>query len=144
MKRGINFEIPNEYGTFLGDALKPIDLSDFNWLIGDGESYITVNDQLDEELFLENQLFFEGDLLKKRIETNLYYVISADLKAYPKDTNVYDIETYEQFIHSECHLVLLIADCCFTTIYIKDKEALELLFNNAIHCGFKNIQYITR
>ncbi len=30
MKRGFSFKIPNEYGRFLGEILKPIDITEFN------------------------------------------------------------------------------------------------------------------
>lgn len=53
MKRGITFEIPNEYGHFAADILKPFPISSFTWLIGDGEVYITDGNQLDESLSLK-------------------------------------------------------------------------------------------
>ncbi|WP_253073865.1 DUF2691 family protein [Sutcliffiella rhizosphaerae] len=31
--------MPNEYGSFLGDVLKSINIIAFSWLIGSGESY---------------------------------------------------------------------------------------------------------
>ncbi|WP_396021688.1 DUF2691 family protein [Bacillus cereus group sp. BfR-BA-01380] len=55
MRRGICFEIPNEYGSLLGEVLKPIDITAFSWRIGDGESYIVENDQLGKELFSEDR-----------------------------------------------------------------------------------------
>ncbi len=55
MNRGISFESPNEYGTILGEVLKPIDTAIFKWRIGNGESYIVVDDELDEALFSEDK-----------------------------------------------------------------------------------------
>jgi len=49
MKRGLTLEIPNKYGSFLGEVLKPIDITTFSWCIGYGESYKVVNNQLDED-----------------------------------------------------------------------------------------------
>lgn len=37
MRRGVSFDIPNEYGSLLGDVLKPIDITVFAWQIGNGE-----------------------------------------------------------------------------------------------------------
>ncbi|NOU91935.1 DUF2691 family protein [Paenibacillus sp. LMG 31456] len=51
MKRGLSFEIPNEYGRFLGEVLKPIDVSAFNWYIGCEESYFIENGTLEALLF---------------------------------------------------------------------------------------------
>ncbi len=55
MKRGISFKLPNEYGTFLGDILNPIDISSFSWRIGDRESYKIINNELCEALFPEDK-----------------------------------------------------------------------------------------
>ena len=42
-KRGVLFEIPNGYGRFLLDILKPVEPADFNWLLADGECYLVEN-----------------------------------------------------------------------------------------------------
>lgn len=46
MNRGISFEIPNSYGSHLGEILKPIDITTFSWFIGGEESYFIVDDTL--------------------------------------------------------------------------------------------------
>lgn len=142
MKRGISFESPNEYGTILGEVLKPIDTTVFKWRIGNGESYIVVDDELDEALFSEDKKAIEGTELKKLIENNKYYIISADLQSYPKD-EFSEIKTYDDFVESQCQLVLLVVDSCYFTIYCRNKETIELLYKNATDCGFENIKYIT-
>ncbi|MEH6842301.1 DUF2691 family protein [Priestia aryabhattai] len=142
MKRGISFEIPNKCGTFLGDVLKPIDITDFIWRVSNEESYLEVNDKLDEELFPEEKKVMPGTELKNLLENNVYYIIFADLKAYPKE-NISELATYEEFIESDCELVLLVVDSCYTTIYCKDKEKLELLYRNAQAYEFKDVQYVT-
>ncbi|WP_035432110.1 DUF2691 family protein [Bacillus sp. UNC322MFChir4.1] len=142
MRRGIRFEIPNEYGSLLGEVLKPIDITVFSWRIGDGESYIVENDQLGKELFSEDRDSIDGAELKNLLEGNQYYMIFADLQAYLKG-EFSDIDTYEDFIGSKCHLVLLVVDCSYVTIYCKNKKDLELLYDNARDCGFENVEYIT-
>lgn len=142
MIRGISFQIPNVYGSLLGEVLKPIDVTAFHWRIGSGESYVVVNDQLDKDLFTEGKDIIEGEELKYLLETNKYYIIFADLQAFPKGDIAY-IETYEDFIESNCKLVLLVVDCCYVTIYCKTKETNELLYKNAINCKFVDVEYIT-
>ncbi|RFU67179.1 DUF2691 family protein [Bacillus sp. V59.32b] len=142
MKRGISFEIPNEYGTFLGDVLKPINTTEYSWRIGSGESYIVVDDKLDEELFSADKKVMEDKELKNLLENNRYYIIFADLQAYPKG-NISKIETYEDFTESQCELVLLVVDSTHSTIYCKDNEKLKLFYKNAQDYGFEEVQYIT-
>ena len=142
MKRGISFEIPNEYGTILREVFKPIDTTVFSWRIGNGESYIVVDDEVDEALFSEDKKAIEGTELKKLLDNNKFYIVSADLQAYPKG-GFTEIETYEDFIESHCELVLLVVDSCYFTIYCRNKETIELLYKNAADCGFEDIEYIT-
>ncbi|MCA1032879.1 DUF2691 family protein [Bacillus timonensis] len=143
MLRGISFEIPNKYGTYLADMLKPIDITTFNWLNQNEEAYIITDGQFDKALFSEVENDMDGSLLDKRIKDNQYYVIFADLKAFPKGKEVNNIKTYEDFLDSNCELVLLVVDSVYSTIYCKDKEKLKLLYKNAIECSFEDVQYIT-
>ncbi|PFO77448.1 DUF2691 family protein [Bacillus cereus] len=146
MKRGLSFQLPNtnNYDSCLGDVLKPIDISTFDWRVSPVESYLVVNDELDldKDLFETDNELMEDANLKKLLENNIYYIIFADLQAYPKG-KVSEIKTYEEFVKSECELVLFVVDSCYTVIYCKDKEKLELLYKNAKDFGFENIQFIT-
>lgn len=65
MKRGISFEIPNTYGSFLGEILKPIDIPNFDWLIGGEESYFIVDDTLGDSLFPNMVIWNERRRTKK-------------------------------------------------------------------------------
>ncbi|WP_314592163.1 DUF2691 family protein [Paenibacillus terrigena] len=142
MIRGISFEIPNEYGCFLREILKPLNMSVFNWYVGGEEAYFVDDGELGESLFPGEIIGLDGVLLKDILEKNAY-VIFANLKAFPKDKNVLDVRTYEEFLHSYCELVLLLIDCSYVAIYCKDKEKLERLFDNAKRNCFEKIQYIT-
>ncbi|HDR8180824.1 TPA: DUF2691 family protein [Bacillus thuringiensis] len=142
MKRGITVDIPNEYDNLLWKVLKSIDISSFDWWVGSEESYLVARGGLDEALFPEEPSIVEGADLKRLFKDNIYYVIFADLKAYPKGEEVVDIETYEEFKESKCELVLLVADCTYVTVYAKDQEAIELMYENAIDQGFY-VEYVT-
>jgi hypothetical protein len=142
MKRGISFEIPNEYGSFLGEILKPFDMTAFNWYIGGEESYFLHDGTLGEPLFPEEVYGMDGVLLKGILENNEYYVIFANLKAFPKEKNVIDIDTYEGFFNSDCQFVLLVVDSIYVTIYCKDKDILESLYHNAKINGYDDVQFI--
>lgn len=143
MKRGISFLIANRYGSYLGEVLKPFNTTDFNWLIGGEESYFVEDDTLGKPLFPEDSIVLDGKILKNIIEKNEYYLIFADLKAYPKGNNPADIKTYDEFLKSNCQLVLLVVDTIYMIIYCKDSEKLESLFQNAKLKGFEDLQYIT-
>ena len=142
MRRGVSFEIPNEYGRFLRDVLAPIDINAFNWKIGEGESYKAVNDRLDGVLFPDGKDVIAGIDLKTTLEIKDYYVIFANLQAY-RSGEIAKIETYDEFMESDCELVLLVVDCSYVTIYCKNQETITSLQENAANNGFDDIKYIT-
>jgi Protein of unknown function (DUF2691) len=142
MIRGISFEIPNEYGRFLGDILLPFDTSQYNWYVGGEESYL-IKDNNMENLFPGQIQCMDGKTLKDIIENNEYYLIFQDLKAYPKEKSFINISTYEEFLSSDCQLVLLVIDSSYITIYCKDKEILEELYLNARSQRYINLEYVT-
>ena len=86
---------------------------------------------------------YTGEDLYNRISVKHYYVIFADLKAYKEKTHVQDIATYEDFLNSQCEIVLLIVDSTHVAIYIKDQHVTERLYRKAVHNGYENIAFIT-
>lgn len=122
--------------------LKPIDISSFDWWVGSEESYLVARGGLDEALFPEEPSIVEGSDLKRLFKDNIYYVIFADLKAYPKGEEVVDIETYEEFKESKCELVLLVADSTYVTVYAKDQKEIKSLYENAQNQGYY-VEYVT-
>ncbi|UQZ32186.1 hypothetical protein C2I18_00635 [Paenibacillus sp. PK3_47] len=143
MKRGITFEIPNAYGRYLGDILRPFDVAAFHWYNGAEESYMMDKGTLGESLFPEQIFGMDGVLLKGIIENNGYYVIFADLKAFPKASTVINVQTYEEYKNSDCQLALLVVDSVYVTMYCKDQEKLKGLYLNASSLGYSGVQYIT-
>ncbi|WP_454016028.1 DUF2691 family protein [Bacillus sp. Marseille-Q7846] len=142
MKRGIFVEVSNEYDNLLWKVLKPINIASFNWRVGNEEFYLIARGGLDEALFPEEPSVVEGLDLKNLVEGNIYYLIFADLKAYPKGEIAIDIETYEEFKESKCEVVVLVADGDYIQIYVKDQEAIEMMYENALTQGFY-VEYIT-
>ena len=142
MKRGLTFDIPNTFGQFAADILKPFPISAYTWFIGDGEAYTDFKEDTDTDLFPQNQRIIEGHELRQRLEGNSYYMIFAELKAFPSGM-VTEINTYEEYLKSSCELVILIADCSYVSLYCKDPDMLEALYQQAVQCGFLHVDYVT-
>ena len=140
--RGISFEIPNAYGKYLLELLDGLDITEWTWKIGDGESYVIQKDALGEPLF-SNDCLLDGDELGRIISMDDYYLIFVDLKAFSKTSSVRDITTYQEFMESDCQFVILIVDCSYVTIYAKDQHTVQHLFLKAIANGYENTEYIT-
>ncbi|WP_055106789.1 DUF2691 family protein [Paenibacillus ihumii] len=143
MTRGVSFAVPNHFGRLLGEMLEALDVSVYDWRIGSGESYLVEAGELGLPLFAEQPDSADGELFKSIIENNEYYLIFADLKAFSKGQNITDIGTYEEFLQSDCQLVLLVVDSVYVTIYCKNKEQLDKLYDHAMEKEFHPVQYIT-
>ncbi|MBD8036329.1 DUF2691 family protein [Solibacillus sp. A46] len=140
--RGLSFEIPNRYGQFLLDILNAFDFKNYFWKTGGEEAYYIENDKLGSPLFPKPYLY-TGDAFYKRISETDYYLIFADLKAFPDPLHVRDFTSYEQFLNSQCEFVLLLVDCSYVTIYAKDQQVLKALHDQAIASKYENVSYIT-
>jgi hypothetical protein len=143
MKRGISFEIPHEFGSLLWEIVMPFGVTEFVWASGGEESYLVEDNKLQDPLFPKAVNGIDGLFLRKLLEENRYYLIFVTLQAYPKGKKSLLVETYEEFVSSDCQLVLLVVDSIYVTIYCKDKEKLEGLYQNAKVKGFHNLAYVT-
>ncbi|WP_028403134.1 DUF2691 family protein [Ectobacillus panaciterrae] len=143
MVRGITFEIPNDYGQHLADILKPSDITALNWLVEPEESYLVADNQLDIPFFPDEQEIIDGSTMHNLINSESYYLIFVDVKGFPKGKNAAQITMYEEFVNSDCELIVLIADCSYTTIYCKNEEVTRKLYKNALELEYGNLEYIT-
>lgn len=140
--RGLSFEIPNRHGRYLYEILEAIDIRDYFWKSEAEEAYYIENNQLDEAMFPQ-PCIYTGEELYTRISVKDYYVLFADLKAFKDKLHVQDIATYEEFLNSQCEIVLLIVDSAYVTIYVKDQHVTERIYRKAVQNRYENIAYIT-
>lgn len=100
---------------------------------------------MQEEIFYENnlekqlptQLF--GTEFKKEINDNgNYYVCFLNLQVYITDSKTSCIENYDDFLNSDCKLIVLFSDNEFIEIYMKENELKEKIMQNIVS---KGIQY---
>lgn len=96
----------------------------------------------DQEFFKDNSVV-EGAVFANHLKTNQYYTIFVELQAYPFGQAVDLVQTYEEFVDSDCELVLLLADSSYVSIYCKDRNVIEKLFINALKNDSEEVQLIT-
>lgn len=135
--RGIEFKIPNLYGSFISDILNGISVEQYVWKISEDEAYLN----MEKSLFLTEVL--TGQDFKETICYPSYYIVFANLQAYPNGSDLNELNTYEDFLKSSCEIVILITDSIFVEIYAKDEKIINKIKYNAEQCDFKEIRYIT-
>lgn len=142
LRRGLRFTIPNQYGQYLKAILSPIPLDSYQWNVVDEESYIVKDGQLDRLLFPESTVI-DGHQFAELLTQHEHYLIFVAIKAFQSHM-FSEIVTYEDFLHSTCEFALLVTDSQDVTIYCKDQEMLNSLYQNASWYGFEDVTYITR
>ncbi|TFB22904.1 DUF2691 family protein [Filobacillus milosensis] len=146
--KALSFQIPNEYGNYLGEILKPINMSKYNWWFDDVESYLKKTENkfaLPEDivpLFTEEINHMNSSNLQSYFEDNTYYLIFADIKAFPEGSEIKMIKTFGEFMESDCELSMLIIDQQYVEIFCKQEEMLQQLYQNAVEHNFENVRYI--
>ncbi|WP_268239413.1 DUF2691 family protein [Saccharibacillus endophyticus] len=71
------------------------------------------------------------------------YLIFQDLKSFPKTARPIEINTYSDFLTSECELSLLVIDSSYVTIYCKDIRVTHDIHTHAQVLNYRNVRYIT-
>ncbi|MGK0465801.1 DUF2691 family protein [Clostridium sp.] len=92
-------------------------------------------------MFLSDVL--NGQDFRKTISFPSYYAVFVNLQAYPIGSKVTELNSYEDFLKSNCEIAMFICDNIFVDIYIKDKMIINKIKYTAEQCNFKEIDYIT-
>ncbi len=140
--KGISFELPNGYGSYLKDIFQPINVLDFDWDITNIEAYASSDSSHVNDLFPPNKEHIQGSKLQEIIETKQAYLIFVELRAFQGPITSHP-KTYKEFMASDCQLILLLADSIYTTIYCKDQQMLHSLYENARNLGFQKLVYLS-
>ncbi|MED2706607.1 DUF2691 family protein [Bacillus toyonensis] len=142
MNRGISFEIPTKKysGKSLADILHPIPCDIYKWHIGYEEIHIDGNAGSCEPFFGDNETI-DGNELKRLVNGETYLAIFAELKAFPKNAIVSEIATYNDFVSSECEIIVLMYDCYYIEIYCKDTKLIENICDYVKQQGYTDIEY---
>ena len=136
---GLDIKVKNEYSNYLNKILTGIDLFNCVWEINADDFLYSENGELKED-------FFGADVLNavefiKCISRDSYYMIFADIKAFPLESERIEIKTFKDFIRSNCVMVILCTDSAFIEFYCKDREILDKVYSNCISNGFEKVEY---
>lgn len=135
--RGIKFKIPNLQGSFISEILNGISLEQYVWRISEDEVYL----DMEKPLFFSEVL--NGQDFRETICCPSYYIIFANLQAYPTSNDFNELKSYEDFLKSSCEIAILIADSIFVEVYAKDEKIVSKIRINAENCKYEEIDYIT-
>ena len=138
---GLKIKIKNEYRNYLEKIFSPVHLLQYKWEILTDDILYRENGQLEQGLFEIG--FLDGDSFKKAISRENHYLIFVDIRAYPCNANIANIQTFEDFMKSECQILFMCWDSSYVNIYCKDKKILEALYSNCNKFSCEPVSYIS-
>jgi len=138
---GLNIRVKNATDNFLYKIFNGIDLSGYIWEIAEDDIMCIKNGEHTQGLFNSN--IMNGEEFLSCISIDDYYMIFADIKAYPVGYNYSEIDSYEDYLISDCQIILLCADSTFIDFYSKDMTILEKVYENCINYGLEEVTTFT-
>ncbi|MEA4828105.1 MAG: DUF2691 family protein [Clostridium sp.] len=136
---GLDIKVKNGYSNYLNKILDGINLFNYIWEINADDFLYSDNGEVKEDFFGADILNAEGFI--RCISRDSYYMIFADIKAYPLGSERAEIETFKDFLRSSCVMVILCTDSSFIEFYCKDRRILDQVYNNCINSGFEKVEY---
>lgn len=138
---GIQFEVPNESGCILKNILNGIDVERYFWKISEDDIYLVPCSKENQFLFTTSSL--AGNEFNRKINSSKYLVVFASIWAFFLPDDVCELKTYQDFVDSNCQMVILITDTTIVKILSKNLEVTRQIYRNAIEYKYKKIVYIT-
>lgn len=136
----IKFNISNSYDKNLKKIFNNINFDNYIWKIEEEEVFGNKSDCFFEKTMYNSKEFQE------KIDSDVYYIIFLNLQLFKNGTKIVKINTYKDFVSSDCELILFVTDSKFVQIYSKQsaiinkiKENLELNNINIIQNEIKEI-----
>lgn len=139
MIRGVSFEIPQTMSDALWGILGHLNVAKYYWY--NIESQTEVWAEHEGDFF--NKGCYDGESFSKCIRSP-HYIVFLKLQAYLSEGKFYDIHTYDEFLKSDSKILLLVYDCAFVEIYLKDQDVANIIYQSAEAARFKAVQYITK
>lgn len=139
MIRGLTFTISQEIKYPLSNILSGVNTEEYSWFCVPNQEEIW-NSKRDAPFF--DKTDYTGKEFSNLLKLDCY-IIFLKLQAYHSKNKYCNIHSYEDFLISDCQLLLLIYDCESVEIYCKNEDTSKTLYNNAINQKFSDVMYIT-
>lgn len=136
--RGLHIELDVGYDDFINKLFHNIKWVNDEWYITESE---IIDGKIKDNLNLPYKS--KGVQLLHMLCNKEYLLVFLNLQIYPQDANRAEIKTYDDFVNSNCKLVLLISDVKYIDIYVKDARTLLQLKENAESLSPDNLVILT-
>ena len=132
---GVEFESNNLDSGILKQIFKDFDVTKYTWKVFNEQAW-------DEDLnnLFENRLYNADEFISTiNKPTDLIMLISI----YAFDGSTKEINSFEDYINSNCQIMFYVVDCNYLDIYCKREEDLHFFYNKAKELKADKVNYIT-
>lgn len=133
---GIKFQIRNEHDVVLDKIFENIDLKNYFFKITNEEVFDEKGNN-----FFEQQIYTSLGF-RNLIKLRKYYPVFLTLQLYKDNKNMVEIQNYDNYLNSDCELLLYIIDNIFVEIYSKNENYLKVIKHNVLKNKYVNVQDI--
>lgn len=137
--RGLSFQIQECRGNPLQKILSCINITEYRWFIDASQTDVWDYDM--ENLLFQKEIY-DGVSFARTIQKK-HFVIFLKLEGYSTLSEKCNIRTYHDFLKSDCKILLLLQDCRYVTVYLKDFDTAKAMYYYALDAGFGNVQYLS-
>ena len=144
----IRFITENDYDKFIYKILQGIQIEKYKWyvrkndIVSISQWNINVQNADDQEIFIEH--YYTGQEFMKEIIKDEYYIVSGEFFAYfPEERIDENIRTYQDYVRSDCQIVIFGCDGCYFDVYSKDKEIIKIIEQNCKDNHYTEIEPFT-
>ena len=121
----IEFSYDVTWGSFLRDLFDGINYLEYNWYFSEQDIFFSV---IKKSRFLK---VTSGKLFAKILNSGKkYLILMANIQVFDTKSNIRRIKDYEDFINSDCKLVILVSNTTDYEIYFKDNELKSIILSN--------------
>ncbi|MDO4563619.1 MAG: DUF2691 family protein [Clostridia bacterium] len=138
---GLSFILPNMPSDYLYKVFSGVKMSHYKWNIVEDEVLYSDMNGAEDSLFKSDVV--DATQFSLCVSRKDYYLVFLDMKAFPLNCEIKDIQTYDEYLNSSCEIVFLCADSCFVDIYSKNKTVLQKIYDNCVSNDFE-VNIITK
>lgn len=139
MIRGLSFKISQGISNPLFNILAGVDAEKYSWFCVPNQEEVW---DTDSNLPFFKKADYNGrefaDLIKRDCN-----IIFLKLQAYISKSEYFNISSYDEFIKSDCQLLLLVYDCIFAEIYCRNTDITKAIYNSIINKRYSDVAFIT-
>lgn len=134
--RGIGIHYTGGYGAIYKSLFKNIPWKEYDWYASDSEII-----QSNRNICLPERLSLPK--FSSLLDEENYLVIFSKIEGLKKGGRHIPIKTYEQFLNSDCEIMLLVTDSMYINIYAKEQNLILQFLNNAETLTCECIEVLT-